>query len=70
MSAEPIGFLIRAPEPDGLPPVTLFIRNRPDAETVLIFRRGPKYPPGAVMRPLYWGDGDFCLTEPHGGENA
>ncbi len=63
---DPIGFLIRAPNPDDQPASTLFIRDRADAEQVLAFRQSSKFPPGAIMRPLYWDDaaGDFTLTEP------
>lgn len=65
MSA-PIGFLIRAPNPDDAPDSFLFIRRRNEAEQVLAFRQLDRFPPGAKMRPLYWADaaGDFSLTEP------
>lgn len=63
---DPIGFLIRAPNPGDDADSFLFIRRRSEAEQVLAFRQSDKFPPGAKMRPLYWdaAAGDFSLTEP------
>lgn len=66
-NAAPCGFLIHAPNPDDQPATILFIRDRPDAETVLAFRQNPKFPPGAAMRPVFWDGQDFTFYAPAAG---